>query len=353
MSVSLLRSFGFCILVGFALASIGCTEVRGRQRIQKGNRLFRDGQYKEAVAEFTEAEKHVPNLWVLWLNKGYTCRQMIIPGAKTPENTAAADCALSSFKKLKEMRPQDARGELLYFQTLFDADRYEELTKIYEERYQKNNRDIEAITGLIQVYTKWNKLDEALEWYTKKAEIQANDAEAQYAVGAFLWQQLTQKGGGPDMQMFDPRPNPNKPKEKKIPPAFDGGAIVSQQRVDLADMGIKYLEKAVALRPKYFEAMTYINLLYRQKSFAYFDQPDEWQKCIDKALEWAIKSLTVQGKPIPASLQKAGAKPIIAHDGSVQAQEDEPEEDAAEEAAPAKTKKKKAAPKKKRKRGKR
>src|SRR4029453_13592542 len=34
MSVSLLRSFGFCIVVGVALASTGCTEVRGRQKIQ-------------------------------------------------------------------------------------------------------------------------------------------------------------------------------------------------------------------------------------------------------------------------------------------------------------------------------
>jgi tetratricopeptide (TPR) repeat protein len=286
--------------VAALFSSTGCNQVRGRRKIQEGNKLFRDGQYKEAVARFTEAERFVPEFPVLWLNKGYTCRQMIIPGAKTSENAAVADCALAAFRKLQELRPQDPRGELLYFQTLFDADRFDELTKVYEARFQKNPRDVEAVTGLIQVYSKWNKMDEALEWYVKKAEIQANDAEAQYSVGVFIWQQLMIHGGGQDKATFDPRIDPNKKKKEiKIPPGFAAGDIVSQQRVDLADKGIEYLEKAVSLRPKYAEAMVYANLLYRQRAYAFLDAPDEWQKAMDKATEWQKKYLATVGKPPP------------------------------------------------------
>jgi tetratricopeptide (TPR) repeat protein len=303
MSGSVLRFFGLCVVVVSALASTGCNEVRGRHKIQEGNKLFRDGEYKQAVEKFNEAEALVPNFYVLWLNKGFTCRQMLIPGAKTPENNAAAECALASFKRLQQLRPQDPKGEIFYFQTLFDADRFEELAKIYEARYQKNPRDIDAITGLIQVYSKWQKLDEALEWYIKKAEVQANDAEAQYSVGVYIWQQLMQKGGGPDKASFDPRPDPNKPRIIKVPPPFGAGDIVGQQRVDLADKGVQFLEKAVSIKPKYFESMVYVNLLYRQKAIAYLDAPEEWQKCIDKALEWQKKSLEAQGKPIPANLK--------------------------------------------------
>jgi tetratricopeptide (TPR) repeat protein len=303
----MLRSIGFCV-VALALAT-GCSEVRGRRKIQEGNRLYRDGFYKEAVAAFQDAEQLVPNFWVLWLNKGYTCRQMIVPGAKTPENMAAASCALSAFKRLQELKPDDPRGELLYFQTLFDADKFDELAKIYEARFQKNPRDIDAVTGLIQVYTKWNKLDDALEWYSKKAELQSNDPEAQYAVGVFIWQQLMVHGGGQDKATYDPRLDPNKPKSKqiKIPPPFGAGDIVSQQRIDLADKGIDYLKKAIQLRPTYADAMVYINLLNRQKAYAFFDQPDEWQKCMDQAVDWQKKYLTAIGKPIPASLKAAPA----------------------------------------------
>jgi len=296
-------------LVALALATTGCSEVRGRRKIQEGNHLFRDGLYKEAVSAFTEAEQLVPNFWVLWLNKGYTCRQMIIPGAKTPENMQAANCALAAFKRLQELKPDDPRGELLYFQTLFDADKFDELAKIYEQRFQKNPRDIDAVTGLIQVYTKWNKLDDALEWYSKKAELQTNDPESQYAVGVFIWQQLMVHGGGQDKATYDPRLDPNKPKSKqiKIPPAYGAGDIVSQQRIDLADKGIEFLKKAIQLRPTYADAMIYVNLLNRQKAYAFFDQPDEWQKCMNQAIEWQIKYLKAVGKPIPANLKVAPA----------------------------------------------
>src|SRR5262249_39973576 len=153
--------------------------------------------------------------------------------------------------------PTDQRGELLYVQTLFDSDEWETLAKMYEERVTKNPRDIDSVNGLIQVYSKWNKMDDTLTWYLKKAELQVNEAEAQYGVGVFIWQQLSLKGGGPPMAQFDPRPDPNKPKEKKTPPPGAYGDIVSQQRVDMADKGIEYLQKAIALRPKYHEAMTY------------------------------------------------------------------------------------------------
>lgn len=285
----------------------GCSEVRGRGLIQDGNKRYKDGNYKEAVAAFDEAEKLVPNLPVLWLNKGFTCRQMLVPGAKTPDNVAASKCALSSFKRYQELAPQDTRGETLYIQTLFDSDEFDTLSKMYEEGFKKNPKDIDAVNGLIQVYSKWNKLDEALDWYTKKADMQATDAETQYSVGVFLWQQLSQKGGGPDKASYDPRIDPAKPKAQKFSPAFGYGDIIRQQRVDLADQGIKFLNRAIELRPKYHEAMTYLNLLNRQKSFAYFEEPDEWQKCINESTRWACKSIETQGKTPPPSCSNPGA----------------------------------------------
>jgi tetratricopeptide (TPR) repeat protein len=344
VSGSVVRFLGVC-LVSTALASTGCSELRGRHKIQQGNQLYRDGQYKEAHAMFEEAEQFVPNLWVLHLNKGYNCRQMIIPGSKTPESLNAAKCALDAFKRMQELRPENPKGELLYIQTLFDADKFDELSKLYEDRYQKNPRDIDVITGLIQVYQKWGKSDEALGWYMKKAEVQANDPEAQYAVGVFIWQQLQSHGGGQDKATFDPRPDPNErhPK-KKIPPPWGVGDIVSQQRVDMADKGIEYLNKALALKPKYFESMVYVNLVYRQRSFAFFDDPPEWQKSVDKAKEWMCKSIETQGKALPPTCTAKGGG------GAAQEGDRVGEEGAdAEVAAPTKGKGKAhaAAPKKK------
>src|SRR5688572_29176056 len=102
MSGSLLRFIGLFTVVGFGVS--GCNEIQGRRKVQQGNKLYREGMYKEAVAAFDEAEKLVPDFWVLWLNKGYTCRQMIVPGSKTPENLVAAKCALGAFKRMMELK---------------------------------------------------------------------------------------------------------------------------------------------------------------------------------------------------------------------------------------------------------
>jgi tetratricopeptide (TPR) repeat protein len=275
----------------------GCSEVRGRRRIQKANQLYRDGQYKEAVAMFHEAEQFVPDFWVLWINMGYTCRQMLVPGAKTAENASARQCALDAFRRLAQLKPSDPRGPALYEQTLFETDQYEALAEMYTRRIERNSADEEALNGLIQVYSKWPEhIDEAVAWYRKKADLKTNDAEAQYAVGVFVWQQLFAKGGGADKAAFDPRPDPNNRKLVKTPPPSAPDDVTSARRIELCDVGIRYLERALEQRSKYHEAMTYLNLLYRQKSYAYFDEPDQWQKCVDKAIEWRDKTLLASGK---------------------------------------------------------
>jgi len=291
-------------LVAAALAIIvagtGCGEVRGRRLLQKANDHYRNAEYAEAVTLFKEAEQYVPDLWLLWINKGTTCRSMITPGAKTPANEEASKCALDSFKRLQQLKPDDARGQALYVQTLFESERFDDLAKMFQERLAKDRNDGEALQGLIQVYSRWpNHFDDALEWHRKKLALRPTDAEAHYSAGVFIWQQLFARGGGADRAAFDPRPDPSKPKQAKLAPLMGKDDLVGQQRVDLADEGIKLLEKAIEIRPKYTEAMAYVNLLYRQKSYAFFESPKEWQKWVDKSTEWRNKTLLAMGKPIP------------------------------------------------------
>ena len=79
------------------LLGSGCTELRGRRSVREGNRLYREGRYQEAVAVYEQAESLIPNFWLLWLNKGLTCRQLMIPGSRQSANQQAANCALAAF----------------------------------------------------------------------------------------------------------------------------------------------------------------------------------------------------------------------------------------------------------------
>ena len=87
-----------------------------------------------------------------------------------------------------------------------------------------------------------------------------------------------------------PAPEPPKLADDDI-----GGAL----RIDLADEGIRYLEKALALRARHSDAMVYLNLIYRQKSFAYFNDPANWQAAVDRANEWQKRGLEARNNSTP------------------------------------------------------
>jgi tetratricopeptide (TPR) repeat protein len=310
-STRLARLLGLVTLAATVAGASGCRQVRGRKILQDASELYKKGRYVEAIAFFERAESLVPELPVLWLNKGYTCRQLIQPAPSAQmrlENRRYAACALDAFAKLKQVAPTDARADQLYVQTLFDANDLTALETMFLAQARAAERrgaiDLEAAAGLQQVYFKQGNWARALSWARKTADARPGDADAQYRLGAFVWQLLSSRGGGAEMTSFDPRgpagssaaagPGPGTPK-RPPPPLAAPEDISGALRSELADEGIHYLENAIALRPRHPEAMIYLNLLYRQKSFAFFAEPDKWQAAVDKANEWQRKGLDARG----------------------------------------------------------
>ena len=271
-----------------AIAGFGCTELRARQHAREGNRLYQAGEYAEAIQEYDRAEALYPDLPAVVLNKGLACRQLLVPGGQSNDNKSAVDCALEAFTRLQQLRPDDPRGEQLYVQTLFDADRFEQLESMYLKKLQKNAGDRKVIHGLIQVYSRWERWRDALKWTLERARLEPKDPEAQYAAGVLIYNLLFEKGGSGDNAAFDPRPGA---KVDQPPPSFAQGDLVNQERARLADVGLQHLEKALAIRPGFAEAMAYMNLLHRQKALAFLDAPERWQEQMNAAERWRRRAL--------------------------------------------------------------
>jgi tetratricopeptide (TPR) repeat protein len=275
--------------------ALGCSELRARQHAREGNKHFREGDYAGAVEAYSASEALHP-LPVVLFNKGLACRQLMLPGAKTERNDRAVDCALAAFSRMKQLNPADLRAERLYQQTLFDADRFEALAHIYEQALKRDPQDPIALNAMIQVQARWGRFAEALRYTIERAERRPKDAEAQYAVGVFVYNRLFEKGGGPEKSNFDPRAEGL---DAKPTPTFAPGDIVGEERIQLADRGITYLKRALALRPNYADALTYLGLLERQKSFALFDNPTQWQVAVDSAQGFARRAAAQHTKHPP------------------------------------------------------
>jgi tetratricopeptide (TPR) repeat protein len=292
--------------------------------VQEGDELYKRGRYADAVAVFEEAEPLVPNLPELWLNKGYTCRQLIVPGSKDPQSQRAITCALAAFRRLAELRPGDARADQLSIETMFDAERWHDLEVLFLKRNQDKPEDVDVVRGLQQVYYKSGRWAQALEWSKRVAMIRKTDPEAFYGVGTFIWQVLQSKGGGAEMAAYDPRPRLPPPGETPVAAEIPAGAknvkgkvkpppapvpvappkpspgpdaLSGPLRAELADEGIRYLEEAVRLRPRYVEAMTYLALLWRQKSFSFFDDVPQWQAAVDRSNDWQKRAVANMARP--------------------------------------------------------
>jgi len=311
-------------LLGLAFFATGCSELQARHHARAGNGRFLEGDYAGAVREYEIADEKYPGLAVVALNKGLACRQMMSPGSTSPEQERAVDCAVAAFQKMKELRPEDPRGDQLYIQTLFDGDRYDKLVEIYEGQLKADPKNMAAINGLISVHSRADHWNDALRWTVARANIDSQDAEEQYAVGAMVFARLYQKGGA-DKSAYDPRPDPNEPPPPrrpvrrrgkrhakaeppsppaKLPPPFTVGDVVGTERVRLADIGLKYLQRAMELRPNYREAIGFTSMLYRQKSFAYLEKPTDWEPLFNAAQEWLAKA-NQAGTPAPAPADSA------------------------------------------------
>lgn len=286
----LARTLFILVLVASCL---GCSELRARQLAREGNRHYREGNYAAAAASYASAQQLHP-LPVVAFNQGLACRQMMLPGVKSEANERAVDCALDAFSQLKRLNPQDVRAEPLYQQTLFDADRFEQLAKIHGEQLRSTPDDPAALNAMVHLYSRWGRWDDALRWAIERAERRAKDAEAQYAVGVLIYTRLFEKGGGVDKSSFDPRPQGA---ELKLPPPSASGDVVGEERLKLSDLGISYLEKALDLRPTYADAWIYLGLLQRQKSYALFERPAEWQATVEAAETSRKQAMTLHVAP--------------------------------------------------------
>lgn len=298
----------FVVACLVAFSSLGCSELRARQVAREGNQLFREGEYAAALQKYRLSEELHPGIPQVVLNRGLTCRQLIIPGSSAPEHQQAVDCALEAFQRLSKLEPSDERGQELYVQTLFDGDRFETLVDMYTKRLEADPKDLEAVNALIQIYSRWEKWQETLKWTARRAELMPQDAEAQYGVGVFIFNLLHEKGGAGPNAKYDPRPEAN---PDQAPPAFRPDDIVGAERVRLANLGIDHLERAVKILPTYREAMAYVTLLYRQRAMGQFDTPDAWYESLNQAEEWRKKAAATapppqaegdaqQGEPKPA-----------------------------------------------------
>jgi tetratricopeptide (TPR) repeat protein len=273
------RATLIAMLILAVLGLAGCNKLKSKQEIKKGNEFFKAGQYEPALASYQEALRLDPGETKIYMNIGLAYMGQYQPGSKHARDLEIAQKAIDYLEKFVQAYPEDKKAQKAreFLVSMYLAtDRYDDAIKFYQEMLKTNPKDSKAMSSIAQMYFKKGDFDTAVVWLKKRLEVEGNNPEVYYLIGVQAW----------DRSYNFPDLNP-------------------EQRAKIVEEGMQALNKALEIKPDYFEAISYINLLYREKAKIETDpaKKKEFTEAADKflaqALEMRKKAKETEGGKAP------------------------------------------------------
>ena len=253
-----------------AFAASGCNKLRARDQLNKGVQSYKNGQYDQAIENFKTAKQLDPGLLNARLYLATAYASQYIPSAPSEENVRKGQEAVAEFQDVLRTDPKnlsaiDGIGSILYQM---------------------------AAAPFTPA-----KFEESKSYHLKHIQLKPEDPEPYYWVGVIDWAlafransdiRAAYNQANPRKQVKDDQPLPAKEREDY---AAKYGATVGE--------GLKYLDKAIQLRPDYDDAMAYLNLLYRRKADM-VTFPEEREDLLKKADALVDKVKEIKQKKMEA-----------------------------------------------------
>jgi tetratricopeptide (TPR) repeat protein len=240
------------VLAGMVFSMSGCDKLAARDQLNKGVDAYKSQKYEEAINHFQEATRLDPSLPMAKSYLATALAQNVVPGLTTTDNLKTAQQAIDIFKQVLAEKPHDVNS-------------------------------MKQIAG---IYFSIKQLDQAKDWQKKVLDEDKNDAEAAYTVGVIDWtlaHENTLKALLPNGFNDDGEGNVKVPKKIMEPLKDENGPLV--------DEAITYLKMALAARPTYDDAMTYMNLIYRRKADVDYGDAAAVKADVAAAKDWASQSM--------------------------------------------------------------
>ena len=249
-----------------AVASLlGCNKIKSKQAIKAGNEFLKAAQYQPALAEYEEALRLDPQETKLHKHIGIAYMGMYQPGSKHPKDLEYAQKAIDKLKQYVEAYPKDNKALEYLVSMYLNTERYDDAIAFYQnELLKRNPKDAKAMQSLAMLYFRKGDFDNGVMWLKKRLEIEGNNPEVYYLIGVQAW----------DRSYHFP----------DLDPAL---------RAKIVEEGLQSLNKAVELKPDYFDAVSYINLLYREKAKMETD-PAKKQEYTDTANKYLQQALEMR-----------------------------------------------------------
>ncbi len=258
-----------CGALLLALAACGCDKLKARDHLNKGVQDYSNAQFQPAVVHFKEAVRLDPNLLNARLYLATAYFAQYVPGGESDENKKLAQNAIDAFNEVLQRDPGNTT----------------------------------ALSFVAQIHYGLKQFDKAKEDNQKLMQLEPQNPEPYYWIGMLDWLICY-----PRSQAIRNDHNLSTPDNKgDLPPIPDKfRSDLAEQNGPLVDEGLKALEKAIELKPNYDEAMSYLNLMYRQKADIDPDK-DSREADLKTANDWVNKALAARKAAGAASTEATPA----------------------------------------------
>jgi len=274
------RAATLAILMGFAMSLVACGQVgklQGKKAFKEANVFYVQQEYKKASDRYEEAIKADPDLSVAYFYLGNSYDNQYKPSRKgEPENDGYLTKAIENYKLAadKETDPKMRRLSLEYLVAAYGPDKvndptmaepivqrmieldpqetsnYFALAKIAEDAgdYEKAEamlmkakdakpNDPIVFLQLAGFYNRQEEFEKTIAAFTQRAVLEPNNPEAFYTIANYYWDK-----------------------------AYRDFRLKEADKKDLVTKGLESVDKALALKPDYMEALTYKGLLIRMQA---------------------------------------------------------------------------------------
>lgn len=268
------------LILPLAFASAGCNKFKSRQLIRQGNAYFKEQLYEDALKKYEEAQQLDPD--EVRLKKFVAMGNMAIynPGSQHEKDVKALETSIKNFKEYLAARPDDEKAAKYLVTTYMNSQRYDDAIAYFKDWFQKKPTDHQAAQTIAMLHAKKGEFEQSMEWQEKLAQLQPKSAEVFYTMGVTCW-------------------------DKAYNTVPEG--LTPEARKAIVDRGMAALQKANELRTDYFEAMLYINLMYREYAKLESDQSKK-DALIAQATDWQKKALDARARALKKEREEAAAK---------------------------------------------
>ena len=247
-----------------------------REKLQDGVQAYRDAQFDAAVKEFQQAAVLDPSLIKAHLYLATAYAAQFIPGALTQDNVSLGTKAQEQYQIVLAQDPNNLSA----------------IDGIQSLLYSMGGNPFDQ-----------HKVDDSKQYCLRHIRISPNDPEPYYWVGVIDWT-LAFHANRQIREDWKKQTAIELPDNEPIT-----GTLLDQLRTETQTEvaeGMKYLEKALELRPDYDDAMAYLSLIYREKADIETD-PTAHDEDIKTADELVHKVMTI--KQMRMRSQASGRQP--------------------------------------------